>query len=142
MEYFVGVLVAFAVAGLAARIGFDRDRSFAATVLIISATYYILFAVIGGSTRAVIIECTVATGFLLVALIGSERNLWLVAAAIVGHGLFDFVHGGFIENPGLPSWWPAFCLAFDVLFGGWVAALLMRRAHPSLSGGFPPKMPL
>ncbi len=140
MEYFVSVLVALAVAGLAAAMGFDRDRSFAATVLIISATYYVLFAVIGGSTRALIIECTVATGFLLVALIGFKRNLWLVAAAIVAHGVFDLVHGGFIENPGVPSWWPGFCLAFDVLFGGWVAGLLMRRAHPSLSGGFPPKM--
>ena len=30
------------------------------------------------------------TGFLLVALIGFKRNLWLVAAALAAQGVFDF----------------------------------------------------
>jgi hypothetical protein len=123
---------------LAAGVGFDRDRSFAPIVLIVIASYYILFAVIGGSQRTVVTESLVATGFLLIALIGFKRNLWLVAAAIAGHGLFDFVHGFFIDNPGVPSWWPGFCLAFDVLFGVWLVVLLVRRANPSLSGRFSP----
>jgi hypothetical protein len=59
--------------------------------------------------------------------------MWLIAAAMVGHGVFDFVHHLFIPNPGAPSWWPGFCLAFDVLFGGWLAVLLVRRSHPSLT---------
>ncbi|MGH9629654.1 MAG: hypothetical protein ACRD7E_15165 [Bryobacteraceae bacterium] len=137
MEYLIGVVVAVAVAGLAAGMGFDRDRSFAPVVLIVIAFYYVLFAAIGGSRQTLTIETTVATGFLLIALIGYKRNLGIVAAGIVGHGLFDFVHGLFINNPGMPSWWPGFCGAVDVLFGAWVALLLVRRSNPALSGRFP-----
>jgi hypothetical protein len=107
--------------------GFDRDRSFTPTVLIVIASYYVLFALIGDSQWALILESIIATGFLVFALIGFNRNPWFVAAALVGHGAFDFFHGSLIENPGVPSWWPGFCLAFDVLFGAWVAALLLRR---------------
>ena len=44
MEYLIGVLLALAVAGIGAGIGFDRDRSFAPVVLIVIASYYVLFA--------------------------------------------------------------------------------------------------
>lgn len=132
LEYLIGVLLACAVAGLAAGMGFDRDRSFTPTVLMVVASFYVLFALIGGSQRALVLEILVAIGFLLIALLGYKRNLWLVAAAIAGHGVFDFVHGSFIENPGVPQWWPGFCGAFDVLFGAWVAVLLLRRSHPLL----------
>jgi hypothetical protein len=43
--------------------------------------------------------------------------------------VFDFFHHSFIENLGVPSWWPGFCLTFDVLFGGWLAWELARRSH-------------
>jgi hypothetical protein len=133
MEYFIGVVLALAVAGLAAAIGFDRDRWFAPTVLIVVASFYVLFAVIGGSPRVVMIEGLVAAGFSLIAVIGFRRTTWRVAAAIAGHGLFDFVHGLFIDNPGMPSWWPGFCGAFDVVFGAWLL-LRLRRSNPSAPG--------
>jgi hypothetical protein len=138
VEYFVGVVGALAVAGVASGIGLDRDRSFSVTVLIVVAFYYVLFALMGASGRTVVIEGIVAAGFLFVALVGFRRNLWLVAAALVGHGLFDFVHHLFIDNPGVPGWWPGFCGAFDVLFGAWLAVLLIRRSHSSLSASFRP----
>ena len=131
MEYLIGLVLAFVVAGLAAVVGFDRDRSSYPTVLIVIASYYVLFAVIGGSARTLWVEILIASGFLLVAVLGFKTNLWLIAAAMVGHGLFDFIHHSFIDNPGVPSWWPGFCLAFDVLFGEWLAALLARRLHAS-----------
>ena len=37
-------------------------------------------------------EIAVASGFLLLATIGYKRSLWLVAIALVGHGVFDIVH--------------------------------------------------
>ena len=128
MEYFIGLLVASAVAGLAAG-GFGRDRSFAPTILIVVAHYYVLFAIMGGSNRALVIESIVASGFLLSAMLGFRKIPWLVPAAMVSHGVFDFFHHSFIENLGVPSWWPGFCLTFDVLFGGWLAWELARRSH-------------
>jgi hypothetical protein len=116
------------VAGFAIIVGFDRDRSFYPTVLIIIASYYVLFAVMGASGRTLIIEVFAASGFLLFAILGYQRNLWLVVAAMVGHGVFDLLHHLFIENPGVPRWWPGFCLAFDVIFGGSLAVHLLRRS--------------
>ena len=129
MEYLIGLILSLAVAGSATIIGFDRERAFYPTVLIVIASYYVLFALMGASGRTLVFELIVASGFLLVAVIGFKRNLWLVVAALVGHGVFDFVHHLFIENPGVPHWWPGFCLVFDVIVGGFLAVLLMRRSN-------------
>jgi hypothetical protein len=58
----------------------------------------------GASGQIVILESLVAGGFLLVAVIGFKTSLWLVVAALVGHGIFGFVYHLFIENAGVPHW--------------------------------------
>jgi hypothetical protein len=133
MEYLIGLVLALAVIGLASVVGFAHDRSFAPTVLIVIASYYVLFAVMGGSGRTLLIEIAIASGFLALGVVGFKTNLWLIAAAIVVHGVFDWIHRSLIQNPGVPSWWPGFCLAFDVFFGGWLALLLLRRSDPALT---------
>ena len=67
------------------------------------------------------------TGFVTVASIGFRRNLWFVAAALAGHGVFDAAHGFMVNNPGLPVWWPAFCLAYDVTAAGAMTWVLRHR---------------
>jgi len=114
MEYLIGVILTVAVAAFAAAIGFDRERAFYPTVLIVIASYYALFAVMGASTGTLIIESIVAGVFVLLAVLGFEGNYWLVVAALVGHGVFDFAHHFFIDNPGVPQSWPGFCLASEV----------------------------
>ncbi|HEY2169222.1 MAG TPA: hypothetical protein VGJ30_06320 [Candidatus Angelobacter sp.] len=134
MEYLVGFLLSLATVVFAAVIGFDRERSFYSTVLCVIATYYVLFAVMGASRRTLMIEIVIASGFFLFAVLGFKGNLWLVAAALLGHGIFDFVRSGLIANPGVPHWWPGFCLAFDVIFGGWLALRLLQRRNFPHSG--------
>jgi hypothetical protein len=134
MEYLVGILLALGTVVLAALIGFDRERSFYSTVLIVVATYYVLFAVMGATRRTLMLEIAIATGFILFSLIGFKGNLWLVAAALVGHGIFDFIRPSLIANPGVPRWWPGFCMAFDVIFGGWLALRLLQRRNFPHSG--------
>jgi hypothetical protein len=125
MEYLIGLILSLAVAGFAAVVGFDRERTFYPTVLIVIASYYVLFAATGASRRTLIVEIVVAGGFLLVAVLGFKNNFWLIVAGLVGHGVFDFIHRFFIDNPGVPHWWPGFCLAFDALFGVFLAVRLM-----------------
>ena len=132
MEYSIGLCLAAAVAGLFAVVGFDRDRSSSPIVLIVIAHYYVLFAILGGSTRSLVIETVVAMGFLLLAVFGFKSKFWLIPAAMVGHGVFDFFHHLLIDNAGVPNYWPGFCLAFDAIFGGYVAVVLLRRSRPSL----------
>ncbi len=128
MEYLIGVGLAVVVCVFAILVGLDRDRVFYPTMVIVVATYYILFAVMGHSTPALIRESVIAGAFLALAVAGFKKNLWLTVAALAGHGVFDFFHHLFIQNPGVPPWWPGFCLSFDVLAGGFLAVLLMRRS--------------
>ena len=129
MEYLVGILLSLATIVFAAVVGLDRERSFFATVAFVVATYYVLFALMGASHRTLMVEIAIAIGFFLIAAIGFKGNFWLVAAALLGHGIFDFVRHGLIANPGVPHWWPGFCMAFDVIFGGWLALQLLRRKN-------------
>ena len=131
MEYPIGLFLSLAVAGLATMIGLDREAAFYPTVLIVIASYYVLFAVMAASGRTLVLEIVVASGFLVFAIIGYKRNLWLVAVALVGHGVFDVVHHLLIDNPGVPHWWPGFCLVFDVILGGLLAVHLLTRRLPA-----------
>jgi hypothetical protein len=85
MQYLVGLILCVAVAVFATATGLDRERGFYPPLLIVIASYYVLFAVMGASRRT--LGCRI---------------------------------GG-----------PGFCLAFDVIFGVWVAVRLKRV--PSLS---------
>ena len=119
----VGVLLAVGVAILGKVTRFDQDRSFYSTVLVIIASYYVLFAVLGGSGHALVWELLVAVGFSTAAIVGAIYLPALVGIGIAAHGLFDLVHDVFIENSGVPAWWPGFCGSIDVALGLWVIAL-------------------
>ena len=129
MEYLIGVILSPVVFVFALLTGLDRDRVFYPTVLVVIATCYILFAVMGTSVHAILIESLVAGSFLAIAVVGFKTNLWFVAVALAGHGVFDFFHHLFIENPGVPVWWPGFCLTFDVIASGFLSVLLIKRPN-------------
>ena len=64
--------------------------------------------------------------FLLAAVTGFKKRPWWVVAGLFAHGLFDFVHRSLISNPGIPVWWPGFCLTFDITAGVYLAHRLKR----------------
>jgi hypothetical protein len=125
MGYAIGILVALGVAVVGRWTGFDRDRAFYPTVVVVVASYYVLFAAMSGSGRALVVESVVMTVFVLVAVLGFKFSSWLVAAALAAHGLFDQLHPLVVENPGVPEWWPAFCMTFDVGAAGLLALVLV-----------------
>lgn len=127
--FLVGAALALGVGVFATLVGLDRDRAFYATVLILVASYYELFAVMGGSASALVPETLAFGGFLALAAIGFRTSLWLVVLGLAAHGLFDFVRGDLIANPGVPAWWPMFCLSFDLVAAAYLGWLLVRRAR-------------
>ncbi len=129
MEYLIGFLLALAVGGCASAAGFDRDRSFYPVVVIVVATYYCLFAMIGGSTSALWTEVVVATAFTAVAVIGFRTTSWLVVAALAAHGVMDLVHHRMIANPGVPAWWPGFCSSFDITAAAYLSLCILMAQH-------------
>jgi hypothetical protein len=108
-------------------VGFDPDRAFYPTVMILIASYYVLFAAMGGSVQTVLLESIGLAGFSIAAVVGFRTSAWIVAGALASHGLLDAVHGKIPENSGVPMWWPAFCLAFDVGAAACLAWLLTRE---------------
>lgn len=126
MTYSIGIILALAAFLFARFTGLDRDRAFYPTVMIVIALIYGLFAVLGGDLTALAWESIGIVGFIVTAVLGFKFNLWLVVAALAGHGVFDLFHGHVIANAGVPAWWPAFCMTYDVTASAGLAWLLFR----------------
>lgn len=129
MAIFIGLVLSLGVALLARWVGFDRSRAFYPTILMVIASYYVLFAVMGGSFRNVIVESVVMAGFAVAAIAGFRSSAWIVVVALVAHGVFDGVRSQFMDNPGAPVWWPPFCLAYDLGAAACLAWLIRSRGH-------------
>lgn len=126
MPLLIGVLLALAVGAYGTWMGMDRERSFYPVIMIVIAALYSLFALIGGSTHALALDALIGAGFILVTSVGYRRSLTWVVAALAAHGLMDFVHGALVPNPGVPTWWPPFCAAYDLVAAAYLAVLLRR----------------
>lgn len=132
MEFAIGIVLAVVVGISLTLIGMDRDRALYPAIMIVIASYYILFAVMAGSTQALVIETAVAVVFVGLSVAGFKSTLWLVVIALAAHGVFDYIHAQIIQNPGVPTWWPMFCLAYDVTAAAYLAWLISRSVvrHP------------
>jgi len=133
MPYVIGIVLSVSVASFARFVGFDRDRAFYPTVLMVIASYYVLFAAMSESVHTVLLESVVITVFVIAAVAGFKSSTWIIVAALAGHGIFDVLHGYVVENSGVPVWWPAFCLAYDLGAAGSLAWLIRRRPRGSLA---------
>jgi hypothetical protein len=131
MGTIVGIVVGLLASLLGRVAGFDRDRAYYPTLLIVVASYYVLFAAIGNSTHALLAESAVMVVFVAAAVAAFRGPMWIAAAGLVGHGAFDLLlHGHVVANPGMPAWWPPFCAAFDIAAGLFLAGLLARDRRP------------
>lgn len=76
MEYIVGIALALALfaCGAASLLGMDRERVFYPTILIVIASYYVLFAVMDGGDEALLSEISIAAVFTVLAVAGSRRH--------------------------------------------------------------------
>ena len=142
MEFIVGVALALFVCVGASLLGMDRDRVFYPEILIVIASYYVLFAVMDGSDRVLRSEIAIAAVFAVIAVVGFKRNLWLVVAALAGHGVMDFFHHALVQNAGVPRTWPGFCMAFDLTTAVIVGCILafgrdFATNRPDGVGGMP-----
>ena len=131
MPFVIGIVLSVGVALFARYVGFDRDRAFYPTVMIVIASYYVLFAAMSGSVQTVVIESVVMTLFAAAAVAGFKSSAWIVVGALAGHGVFDALHGKVIENSGVPVWWPAWCLAYDLGAAACLAWLIKREPKPT-----------
>ena len=126
MAISIGLVLAISIGLFATIIGLDKDRAFYPTVMMVIAGYYILFGAMGAPPETVVAESVAAAVFIAAASWGFKSSLWIVVLALATHGVFDFFHADLIPDPGVPIWWPSFCLAYDVAAAGYLAFLLHR----------------
>lgn len=124
MPLLIGIVLALVVAVFARVVGFDRDKAFYPTVLIIVGALYVLFAVMAGGV-GLTIELIGFAIFAGLAVLGFRTSLWIVAAGLAAHGVFDFVRYSWFPGPGAPEWWPGFCGGYDVAAAIALAAILI-----------------
>lgn len=128
MEYVIGIVAATVVGLFATVVGFDKERGFYPVVLIVIAALYLLFAAMANSTASLVAETVPALVFVSMAVLGFRKNApWLVVSGLALHGIFDFFHHSVIENPGVPAWWPGWCLSYDVVAAAYLGALILVR---------------
>jgi hypothetical protein len=120
----IGVGLALAVGVFGTLVGFDRERSFYPTIMIVIAALYSLFAIMAGAHSALLVEGVAGAAFVAAAVFGYKRSLWLVAFALFAHGVFDHFHALAIANPGVPAFWPGFCAGYDIVAAAYLAVLL------------------
>jgi hypothetical protein len=59
----IGAVLAFVVGAMATVAGLDRDRAFYPAVLMVVASYFVLFAVLGGDRGVLAVELVLAMVF-------------------------------------------------------------------------------
>jgi hypothetical protein len=121
----VGVGLALGVALFARIVGLDRERAFYPVVLVVVASYYDLFSVMADGT-GLFAETIGFALFAAAAAIGFRTSLWAVVAGLTAHGVFDFLHGALVDNPGVPAWWPGWCAAYDIAAAACLAVLIAK----------------
>ena len=83
MPYVIGIVLSAGVAVFARVVGFDRDRAFYPTVMIVIAAYYVLFAAMSGSVQTVVIESAVMVLLVAAAVAGFKLSWrWLAMESL------------------------------------------------------------
>ncbi|MDP9325389.1 MAG: hypothetical protein M3O87_02490 [Candidatus Dormibacteraeota bacterium] len=95
----------------------------------VTAAVYVGFGLVDGRPRAISIEVGFAAAVVVVAGIGAFAMPPLLAVALLAHAGWDLLHHrsvDLIRTNTVPTWYPSFCMVYDVLAAG--AVLLLVRA--------------
>ena len=101
--------------------------------LVTLPVYYMLFGVLVMDGSAVLQELLYGLPFIVTGLLvwrmRSKNALIIVALAWISH---DFYHDHFFQNPGVFSWYPAFCAIVDITVGVYLL-IYYRRVIPTIN---------
>ncbi len=116
------IIVGIAGAALTALIGWSSlipdPLAFHTVALTMIGAIYMGFAFADGRLSIVILELSVATAFITLALLGLWVAPMFIAAGLVLHGFWDLAHRPNGVTTKIPKWYPPFCAGFDFVFAG------------------------
>ena len=102
----------------------DWDKVAWPFFLITLPVYYMLFGMLAMDGTVILTEFLYGLPYILTGLLAwrmrSKAALLVVAMACLSHGFYDFYHDILFINPGVLSWYPAFCAIIDVTMAGYL----------------------
>ena len=129
---FPAILVGLASGALTALLAWSPlipdPLAFHSVSLAVIGAIYVGFAFSDGRLAIVIIELTMGTGFVVLALLGLWQAPVFLAIGLVLHAFWDLAHRPRGITTKLPAWYPPFCAAFDFVFAGVFLALARQLA--------------
>lgn len=124
------ILAGIASGGLTALIAWSSfipdPLAFHSVALAIIGAIYLGFAISDGRLSIMLLELSVGTGFVVLALLGLWLAPMFLALGLILHGFWDLAHRPRGITTKLPAWYPPFCAAYDFVFAG-VFLLLARQ---------------
>ena len=127
---FRAVLAGIASGGLTALIAWSSiipdPLAFHSVALAIIGAIYLGFAFSDGRLSIMLLELSVGTGFVVLALLGLWVAPVFLAIGLILHACWDLAHRPRGVTTRLPAWYPPFCAAYDFVFAG-VFLLLARQ---------------
>ncbi len=100
--------------------------AFHTVALSIIGAIYVGYAFSDGRLPIMILELSVGTGFVVLALLGLWQAPVFIAIGLILHGAWDLAHRPRGITTKLPAWYPPFCAAYDFVFAG-VFLVLARQ---------------
>jgi len=91
---------------------------------------YALFALRAGEPALALKEMLYGIPFLAAGVVFTfasvRHSAVMVGALWIAHGVFDLTQDRFLPNPGVPTWYPVWCGAVDVVIGAYLIWLSPR----------------
>jgi hypothetical protein len=93
--------------------------------------YYMLFGLLAMDGTAILKEFLFGLPYIVTGLVVWRVKFplthYVLAIAWLSHGFYDYYHELLFVNPGVFSWYPAFCALVDIVVAGYLLTLPLKN---------------
>ncbi len=87
---------------------------------------YLGGALRGANKSEIAVSAVAAVICVVLGAAGLIGPAWIIPAAFILHGVWDWIHHA-MERRTVGGWWPPFCALFDFIFGAYLFVDQVRR---------------
>ena len=129
LSLILGLLIGFIAIAMAKDVEV-KPRAFALGLAALPL-FYMLFALMVGDIGAMALEFAYGLPFFVLGVLCFKRGFkgsgFVVIALWALHAAYDVYHHLLVANAGVPFWYPALCLGFDMMMVIYLLRLVTRQ---------------
>ena len=134
IEFLIGVSLALSTIFVSRSMNV-RNWLYTAFLLSLPAIY-MAFGLFSGTSGVILNEFIYGIPYFIIAIICLKFNFkyatYIVSLLWLAHGAYDLWHSQLFINSGVPSWYPLFCLAVDIVIGGYLLLLALNSGRTNI----------